>query len=186
MFVSFIAYPFYFSKKLKKDGQVNTQNEQEVLNEDLLKFLKINYIETKENGHTYLKIKNDVNYWLECTEKLMSVITIIAIYLTGVRFFSTNSFVEGAVSTVSLIVLPVAVAFMYYHYSMKFLFSLIWAKYPPLKNKKGSLPSGQKVSFKEKETWIALGYIALVAIISTTLIFYFPVIAGLQMAPIKP
>lgn len=222
MTASFIAYPLYFSNKLKKetevladseadvdadsdadvladseaevladsetdDDPVNTPSKQGTSNEDLLKLLQINYIETEENGHTYLKIKNDVNYWLECVERLMSVITVISIYLTCARFFSTNSLVESVVSTISLLTLPVAVVFMYYHYSMKILFSLIWAKYPPLKNGKGSLPSDKKVSFfKEKETWPAIRYSTLVALISVPLIFYFPVITGLQIAPVKP
>lgn len=200
LFISLFLYPKFVSKKLKYATDEEIFNFYNIDYIEKIKKVEMERAEEKKYIHlkakikeeTYLEIKKDLNYWLECVEKLAVLIAMIGIYVAASRFFSTESILECAISTVSLIFLPISVVFMYLHYTMKLLFSVMWAKYPPLKNHKKDIPSDQKVTFvqiiqefKKVETWKALGYIVLISFLSVVLIFQFPIVLGMQMAPVK-
>lgn len=186
LFFSFYLYHKFLSKKLK-----------DATNEEVLKVFNINYTETYKDNYIYLDIKKDLNYWLECIEKLAVLIAMVSIYLASSRFFSTETPLNGVISTISLLLLPIALVFIYAHYALKLMMSLIWAKYSPLKNNTESASSERKATsdkkiisicilLKQKATWCALGYIVIASFLSVVLIFYFPITLGIQMAPVKP
>ena len=187
LFLSLFLYP-------KLAGSIMRNN---TTNKEVLDFLNLSY--TIEDNYIY--IKKDFNYWFECVEKITVLIAMVSIYLTIARFFSTDNFIEGIVSIISILIIPIPIAFMYSHYSMKILLSLIWTKYPPIyeyTNKKLIFSFKKKIKiiyrrkglkavicFFKNEVCKPLSYIFLVAFISTVMIFYFPIIIGVQMAPTK-
>ncbi|HFC8830020.1 TPA: hypothetical protein ACFU2R_001301, partial [Neisseria subflava] len=118
-------------------------------------------------------------------EKITVLVAIVSIYLTIIRFFSVNTPVDAVVSIVSILIMPIAIVFLYMHYSMKILTSLIFREYTPVKFKKEirAIPSSTKEKLKEIPP--VLFYILLVSFVSTVMIFYFPIIIGVQMAPTK-
>ena len=186
LFASLLYYPKLAGSRMRN----NT-------NKEVLDFLKLSY--TIEDNHIY--IKKDFNYWFECVEKITVLIAMVSIYLTIARFFSTDDFIKGIVSIISILIMPILIAFMYSHYSMKILLSLIWTKYPPIyeyTNKKPIFSFKKKIKiiyrrkglkavicFFKNEVCKPLSYIFPVAFISTVMIFYFPIIIGVQMAPTK-
>ena len=187
LFLSLFLYP-------KLAGSIMRNN---TTNKEVLDFLNLSY--TIEDNNIY--IKKDFNYWFECVEKITVLIAMVSIYLTIARFFSTDNFIEGIVSIISILIIPIPIALMYSHYSMKILLSLIWAAYPPVyeyTNKKLIFSISEKIKiihrrkglkitmcFLKNRVCNPLLYIFLVTSISTVMIFYFPIIIGVQMAPTK-
>lgn len=110
LFISLFLYP-----KLAESGMRNNTNNN--TNKEVLDFLKLSY--TIEDNYIY--IKKDFNYWFECAEKITVLIAMVSIYLTIARFFSTDDFIKGIVSIISILIMPIPIAFMYSHYSMKIL-----------------------------------------------------------------
>ncbi|EFC87453.1 MULTISPECIES: hypothetical protein [Neisseria] len=184
--VSLILFPisfFLYSLATKKYMINNTT-------EEMLNFFSIPYTLQEDS----FIIKTNINYWLECIEKITVLVAIVSIYLTIIRFFSVNTPVDAVVSIVSILIMPISIVFLYMHYSMKILTSLIFRKYTPVKFKKEirAIPSSTKEKLKEKlskeklkEILPVLFYILLVSFVSTVMIFYFPIIIGVQMAPTK-
>ncbi|MGF6148525.1 Uncharacterised protein [Kingella potus] len=176
LFASSFYYPFLINKNTKP-GNI----------EDISAFLGLNYEQTeKKFGNetaVCLRIKYSLNDFFECIEKLTVLIAMVGIYLTVSGNLSANSFAEGAVYTVSMILIPIAFGLMYPHYAAKIIISLLWLKYPPVKDGKGSFPANHRITKKEIIT--SLPYIFLVALVSVVMVIYFPVAVGIKMAPIR-